>query len=43
MAWTATTRANSERSFGRYASDLTDGEWRCFHVWMAPFMQGFFD
>ena len=34
MAWTETTRANYERPFGRYASDLTDEEWEL----VAPFL-----
>lgn len=33
MTWTETTRANYERPFGRYASDLTDQEWEL----VAPF------
>jgi putative transposase len=28
MAWTEITRAHYERRCSRYASDLTDAEWR---------------
>jgi len=34
MAWTEITRRDYRRSGGRYASDLTDGEWAL----LAPFM-----
>ena len=36
MAWTKTTRCMYERSFGRYASDLTDREWDLIAPFIPP-------
>lgn len=36
MAWTKTTRCEYERNLGRYASDLTDGEWALIAVFIPP-------
>ncbi len=36
MTWTETTRANYERPFGRYASDLTDEEWALVAAFLPP-------
>ena len=36
MVWTDITRPLYERKFTRYASDLTDDEWRLVEPYMPP-------
>lgn len=36
MAWTKTTRGKYDRDFGRYASDVTDAEWKVLERLLPP-------